>query len=87
MVSLQKRAWHAGRYNDRIGICLPGPWYENPRDLIQYNALQRLLTELQEAFVGTLDHWYRHSEIAPERRRDPGPGVDARWEQMINLII
>lgn len=78
-VSCLKRAWHAGescwqggqRCNDfSIGIELEGtdtvPFTE-----AQYNALHRLTMALREAYP--IRGIAGHSDIAPQRKTDPGP--------------
>lgn len=88
-VSTARRAWHAGvsqwagreRCNDfSIGIELEG-WDELPFENAQYRTLNFLLAELcprypLQAIVG-------HSEIAPGRKTDPGPGFD--WSQVMHF--
>lgn len=86
-VSCLKRAWHAGvshwqnreRCNDfSVGIELEGSDFEAFAEA-QYATLQRLLAALRmrypiQAIVG-------HSDIAPERKTDPGPFFD--WQRII----
>src|SRR5262249_23941799 len=84
-VSPELRAWHAGestwkgrsRCNDfSIGIELEGS-DDVPFSEPQYEALTNLARELQSRF-GKLD-FAGHSDIAPERKTDPGPWFD--WER------
>lgn len=87
-VSTQNRAWHAGesqfegraRCNDfSLGIELEGDG-DTPFEDAQYRALQQLISQLQlpnanVCFVG-------HSDIAPERKTDPGLQFDwARFQK------
>ena len=86
----EKRAWHAGvstwqgceRCNDfSIGVELEGA-DDVPFAEPQYEALARLTAKLQERF-GTLDI-AGHSDIAPDRKTDPGPWFDwARFRASI----
>jgi AmpD protein len=85
-VSSDKRAWHAGasswegreRCNDfSIGIELEGT-DDTPFTDAQYHRLNGLIDKLRarypiRAVVG-------HSDIAPDRKTDPGPGFD--WERI-----
>jgi N-acetyl-anhydromuramoyl-L-alanine amidase len=83
-VPCNKRAWHAGvsnwrgrtRCNDfSIGIELEGNDYE-PFTERQYDSLVRLTRRLQRLFP--LGDIAGHSDIAPERKTDPGPFFD--WD-------
>ena len=78
-----KRAWHAGtsswqgrsRCNDySIGVELEGS-DETPFEDRQYAALTRLTRALQRA-CPTLRNVAGHSDIAPQRKTDPGPCFD-----------
>ena len=88
-VSLLDRAWHAGRScfagrtecNDfGIGIELEGT-DDRPYTDAQYARLIPLARGLIRAFPGiTPDRVVGHSDIAPERKTDPGPGFD--WQRL-----
>lgn len=84
-VPCNKRAWHAGvstwrgrsRCNDfSIGIELEGSDYE-PFTERQYDSLVRLTRRLKRAYP--IRDITGHSDIAPERKTDPGPFFD--WER------
>lgn len=81
-VSCQDRAWHAGvshflgreRCNDfSIGVELEGTDHE-PFTEAQYSALAILSQSLRKRYP--LAHVRGHSDIAPERKTDPGPCFD-----------
>jgi N-acetyl-anhydromuramoyl-L-alanine amidase len=81
-VPCNQRAWHAGssqwqgrsRCNDfSIGIELEGSDYVPFTDA-QYRALVRLTRRLQRAYP--IRSIAGHSDIAPERKTDPGPYFD-----------
>ncbi|MCX7189267.1 MAG: 1,6-anhydro-N-acetylmuramyl-L-alanine amidase AmpD [Methylotenera sp.] len=86
-VSCLNRAWHAGvsnwqnreRCNDfSVGIEMEGSDFEI-FESVQYQTLQSLITSLIntypiQAIVG-------HSDIAPDRKTDPGPYFD--WQRII----
>lgn len=83
-VPCNKRAWHAGvstwrgrsRCNDfSIGIELEGSDFE-PFTEYQYAALVRLTRRLKRIYP--IADIVGHSDIAPERKTDPGPFFD--WE-------
>lgn len=87
-VSLHQRAWHAGEscYRDRercndysIGIELEGTdtiAYESR----QYTALCTVIRALHRAFPSlAVTPVVGHSDVAPERKTDPGPAFD--WRQ------
>ena len=83
-VSCRERAWHAGasqwegrtRCNDfSIGVELEGSEFEPFTDG-QYRSLARLQQALRRVFA--LRAARGHSEIAPDRKHDPGPLFDWR---------
>ena len=85
-VSCDRRAWHAGvsswlgrdNCNDwSIGVELEGLEGQlfAPR---QYTSLVRLLKALREHYP--IAHLAGHEHVAPQRKRDPGPGFD--WAQL-----
>jgi len=88
-VALHERAWHAGRScwrgreacNDfSVGIELEG-CDEEPFTSAQYQALARLLADLTRCIPGLdAEHIVGHSDIAPERKTDPGPCFD--WQRV-----
>ena len=85
-VPLHMRAWHAGvsswrgrtRCNDfSIGIELEGTDADSYSDA-QYAELARLISILRDRLP--IRGVAAHSEIAPGRRSDPGPGFD--WKRI-----
>jgi AmpD protein len=89
-VACNKRAWHAGvstwrgrtRCNDfSIGIELEGSDFE-PFAERQYAALARLTRHLKRAYP--IRYIAGHSDIAPERKTDPGPFFD--WDKFQNCL-
>ena len=87
------RAWHAGASNFRgrsrcndfsIGIELEGSddtLYEDA----QYLSLTQVLRALMARYPGiTPDRIVGHSDIAPGRKTDPGPGFD--WARLHTLL-
>jgi AmpD protein len=92
-VPFQLRAWHAGtsQYGGRsacndfsIGIELEGT-DEKPYEAAQYAAAGAAINALLAAYpkLGA-DRIVGHSDIAPGRKTDPGPGFD--WAQLRALI-
>jgi N-acetyl-anhydromuramoyl-L-alanine amidase len=86
-VPVERRAWHAGasswrgrgRCNDfSLGIELEGS-DSAPFEATQYDALSALLRELGGRYP--LQAIAAHSEIAPGRKTDPGPGFD--WQRFL----
>lgn len=80
-VSFLERAWHAGRSsfcdhkecNDfSIGIELEGCSYCAYTNE-QYQALDRCVAALKQAYPAIGDNLAGHSEVAPGRKEDPGP--------------
>ena len=84
-VPFERRAWHAGRsqYRGRdncndfsIGIELEGV-DDQPYTERQYRALIAVGRALLTRYPAlTLDRVVGHSDIAPERKTDPGPAFD-----------
>ena len=93
-VPVTRRAWHAGaschrgreRCNDySIGIELEGE-DETPYDDRQYTALQGLIHAILGAFPAiTPREIAGHSDIAPERKTDPGPAFD--WFRLYDGLV
>ncbi|MBV1913744.1 MAG: 1,6-anhydro-N-acetylmuramyl-L-alanine amidase AmpD [Pseudomonadales bacterium] len=91
--SFESRAWHAGascfdqevNCNDfSIGIELEGT-DQLPYEEIQYNQLVAVTHALMAAYPQiTTDRIVGHSDIAPGRKTDPGPGFD--WNYFRALI-
>jgi N-acetyl-anhydromuramoyl-L-alanine amidase len=92
-VPFHRRAWHAGassyqgreRCNDfSIGIELEGA-DETPYEPAQYRVLSALIRELCRAYSSlSLTRIAGHSDIAPERKTDPGPAFD--WQRLYALL-
>tara|TARA_B100000941_G_C28410164_1_gene502984 strand:+ start:461 stop:991 length:531 start_codon:yes stop_codon:yes gene_type:complete len=87
-VPFNKKAWHAGvstfgnktNCNDfSIGIELEGSDYDE-FDERQYNSLNKILVALMEYYGIKKKDIVGHSEIAPDRKTDPGPRFD--WNQI-----
>ena len=90
-VSCNDRAWHAGRScwkgrhecNDfSIGIELEGDDH-TPYEPIQYQVLADLLGALVKRY-SKLAFLTGHSDIAPDRKTDPGAAFD--WQLLHSLI-
>jgi AmpD protein len=92
-VPFDRRAWHAGVSSWRgrpacndyaIGIELEGT--ESGRyTRAQYQRLDALLRTLLARYPGlTPDAIVGHQEIAPGRKRDPGPGFD--WPDVLRRL-
>jgi N-acetyl-anhydromuramoyl-L-alanine amidase len=92
-VPFHRRAWHAGqsqwcgraRCNDfSIGIELEGT-DDGPYTTAQYRRLAATIRALCRAYPGlSPERIAGHSEIAPGRKTDPGPGFDrARLERWL----
>lgn len=92
-VPFKKRAWHAGessfqgksRCNDySIGIELEGA-DTVPYEPAQYQQLVQLTRVLMRVYPGiTQERIVGHSDIAPERKTDPGPAFD--WKYFFDLL-
>jgi len=92
-VSLQERAWHAGRSsfqgkencNDfSIGIELEGTDDQAYAD-VQYRQLARITREIMREYPNiTRDNIVGHCDIAPDRKTDPGASFD--WKYYRSLI-
>ena len=88
-VSCNDRAWHAGisRFRGRthcndfsIGVELEGT--DDVRyETAQYAMLARLLKALARRYP--IQHVVGHSDIAPDRKTDPGPAFD--WARLRRL--
>lgn len=84
MVEEENRAWHAGRggwsaYDDvnqvSIGIELVNPghyWGYRAFPEAQIAALESLLTDIQDRHGLTASSVIGHSDLAPDRKEDPG---------------
>lgn len=94
-VSLLERAWHAGvstfagreGCNDfSIGIELEGT-DELPYTDAQYQALETLTRQIRLAWPVIDDaHICGHSDIAPQRKSDPGPAFDwSRYRKALRV--
>ncbi|MDE0097436.1 MAG: 1,6-anhydro-N-acetylmuramyl-L-alanine amidase AmpD [Gammaproteobacteria bacterium] len=92
-VPVGKRAWHAGesRFRGRdavndfsIGVELEG-CDNRPFEAVQYSVLTTLTSTLMSAYPAlTPDRIMGHSDIAPERKTDPGPGFD--WRRFLGEL-
>ncbi len=89
-VPCHRRAWHAGvsewqgrsRCNDfSIGIELEGSDFV-PFESLQYQALSRLTRYLKRHYP--IRDIVGHSDIAPNRKTDPGPFFD--WELYLKQV-
>ncbi|WP_019671718.1 1,6-anhydro-N-acetylmuramyl-L-alanine amidase AmpD [Psychrobacter lutiphocae] len=96
LVNFADRAWHAGRScylgqpecNDySIGIELEGSDYQPFTDQ-QYDSLAQVIIALYQAYPKTRRHLAGHSDIAPERKTDPGAHFDwARLRYQVNQLL
>lgn len=92
-VSCLDRAWHAGvsRFGERdncndfsLGIELEGTDYQAFTE-DQYASLIFLVRQLQTAFPElTRERICGHSDIAPDRKTDPGPFFD--WSRLTSAL-
>ena len=97
MVSEDKRAWHAGRsrwrhYDDvnsaSIGIELVNPGHEFgyrafPEE--QIDALIPLVADIKERHAITRGNIVGHSDVAPQRKQDPGELFP--WHRLARLRL
>ena len=91
-VSFLQRAWHAGASNYlgrencndfSVGIELEGAddiAYED----VQYQHLVMIVQTLQQHYPHIAQHITGHSDIAPQRKTDPGDAFD--WSKFWQLI-
>jgi len=92
-VSVNDRAWHAGQssFNGRencndfsIGIELEGTDFEEFTQA-QYSALVEITHIIRHNFPDiSLDRITGHSDIAPDRKTDPGPYFD--WKKYKGML-
>jgi len=92
-VPFNKRAWHAGKSeykgcescNDfAIGIELEGT-DETPYEEVQYSVLATLVDSLRMVYPSlSKEDIVGHSEIAPNRKTDPG--LAFKWNQLRELL-
>lgn len=92
LVDETRRAWHAGvsswrgreRLNDcSIGIEIVNPgheWGYQPFTEAQYRALEWLCPRLMKRFAIPRQRVLAHSDIAPDRKEDPGELFD--WQRL-----
>ena len=85
-------AWHAGKSKWKkfdslnkysIGIEINNPGHEfsyNTFNLKQINSLKKLLSFLIKKYNIKVDHILGHSDIAPDRKKDPGEKFP--WEKL-----
>ena len=83
MVPLTHRAWHAGSWNDWIGIAFRGPSSLDPRPAWERAALRYLLSLVVMARP-SVQLVARHSE-QKRSKTDPGPGVKDAWIEGLGL--
>ncbi|GAB1039003.1 N-acetyl-anhydromuranmyl-L-alanine amidase [Shewanella algae] len=92
-VSVDQRAWHAGVSNFEgrsgcndfaVGIELEGT-DDSGFTEEQYHKLITLTQSLQQAYPDiTKERIVGHSDIAPGRKTDPGPGFD--WQRYLQAL-
>lgn len=92
-VNFDDRAWHAGRSsylgrancNDfTIGIELEGDDFSAFTDE-QYEVLAQVVVAIHQAYPATHRHLMGHSDIAPDRKTDPGAFFEwGRLRQMVH---
>jgi N-acetylmuramoyl-L-alanine amidase len=91
LVAEDQRAWHAGAgawgaitdvNSHSIGIELANPG-DAPFPEPQMAALERLLAGIMARWEIAPEAVLAHSDMAPERKRDPGPRFD--WQRLARL--
>lgn len=91
-VNFDDRAWHAGRSsylgrdecNDySIGIELEGSDFV-PFSAEQYEVLAQVIAAIYAAYPKTRRHLTGHSDIAPNRKTDPGPFFE--WSRLRAMV-
>ena len=91
-VNFKDRAWHAGRSNYlaqpecndySIGIELEGS-DDTEFEAIQYQKLAEIIAVLQTYYPKIQQHIAGHSDIAPQRKTDPGPHF--HWQTFRRLL-
>lgn len=91
-VNFNDRAWHAGRStylgkkecNDySIGIELEGS-DDTDFEEVQYQVLSEVVLTIQQTYPKTAQHIAGHSDIAPQRKTDPGPHF--QWAYFRDLL-
>lgn len=91
-VNLNHRSWHAGRSsylgqlecNDySIGIELEGS-DDCAFAEVQYQQLAEIVVAIEQAYPATKQHLAGHSDIAPQRKTDPGPYFN--WQKIRQQI-
>ena len=92
-VNFNDRAWHAGRSsylgvpecNDySIGIELEGSDFKPFTDS-QYDTLAKVIGAIYDAYPKTRRHLTGHSDIAPNRKTDPGEYFE--WRKLRQLLV
>ena len=91
-VNFNHRAWHAGRSsylgrpecNDySIGIELEGSDFV-PFTSVQYEILAQVVSAIYHAYPKTRRHLTGHSDIAPNRKTDPGDYFE--WARLRKMV-
>ena len=92
LVADKNVAWHAGEsqwgdvkslnfHSLGIEISNAGPPENPPYKECQYHTLKKLVAELMETYEIPSQHVLAHSQIAPQRKDDPGEHFDWTWLQ------
>ncbi|VEG13919.1 1,6-anhydro-N-acetylmuramyl-L-alanine amidase AmpD [Moraxella cuniculi] len=91
-VNFNDRAWHAGissylgraNCNDfSIGIELEGTDHQDYEE-IQYEVLSQIIVAIYHAYPATRRQLAGHSDIAPNRKTDPGKHFD--WQKLRSMV-